>query len=420
MEKRRLISLRSVLLQYLVRTALACLLVAVGWLLVLLLWIQNSGLFLPANQAAQACQKAAQDVLPGMTAATFDETQLDSLCRYALFAAPDSSEVLATNMDAGHLQRAMENRQGKTRWHFGYTQYYMTSKLQDGTVCLLQFDYAVPYAAPALRGKLPDVQTVHCILGILLLVGAVVWSTHRTGRFLTRETEKLTAAAQAVARKELDSAVFSGAKVREYESALQALQTMGDELTGSLQKQWDMEQRQREQIIRLSHKLKTPLTIIRGNAELLAEDDLTEEQRAQVEAILQGAEQTRTYLGKIRAELDVKPDLWFFACHFQGDPVMPGCLGLDAMWQLIGFYLTWLQLPGRGRALGAGAVKFTGEVGPDVKLVTYEIDIKRVIKRKLVMAIGDARLLADGKEIYVANDLRVGLFKREGDDKDAA
>lgn len=114
MEKRRLTSLRSVLLQYLVRTALACLLVAVGWLLVLMLWIQNGGLFLPANQAAQACQKAAQDVLPGMTAATFDETQLDSLCRYALFAAPDSSEVLATNMDcralaAGNGEPAGEN-----------------------------------------------------------------------------------------------------------------------------------------------------------------------------------------------------------------------------------------------------------------------------------------------------------------------
>ena len=152
MEKRRLTSLRSVLLQYLVRTALACLLVAVGWLLALMLWIQNGELFLPANQAAQACQKAAQDVLPGMTAVTFDETQLDSLCRYALFAAPDSSEVLATNMDAGHLQRAMENWQGKTHWHFGYTQYYMTSKLQDGTVCLLQFDYAVP-TPPCAAGK---------------------------------------------------------------------------------------------------------------------------------------------------------------------------------------------------------------------------------------------------------------------------
>ena len=113
MEKRRLISLRSVLLQYLVRTALACLLVAVGWLLVLLLWIQNSGLFLPANQAAQACQKAAQDVLPGMTAETFDETQLDSLCRYALFAAPDSSEVLAPTWMPGTCSGQWRTGRGK-------------------------------------------------------------------------------------------------------------------------------------------------------------------------------------------------------------------------------------------------------------------------------------------------------------------
>jgi len=124
--------------------------------------------------------------------------------------------------------------------------------------------------------------------------------------------------------------------------------------------------------------------------------------------------------GRIVAELDVRPDLWFFDCHFRGDPVMPGCLGLDAMWQLIGFYLTWLRLPGRGRALGAGEVKFSGEVGPDVQLVTYEVDIKRVIRRKLHMAIGDARLLADGKEIYVAHDLRVGLFLRTEGNKDVA
>lgn len=117
-------------------------------------------------------------------------------------------------------------------------------------------------------------------------------------------------------------------------------------------------------------------------------------------------------LGQVRAELDIRPDLWFFDCHFRGDPVMPGCLGLDAMWQLIGFFLTWQGLPGRGRALGAGEVKFTGEVGPDAKLVEYFIDIKRVIKRKLIMAIGDARLHVDGKEIYTASDLRVGLFSR--------
>ena len=114
--------------------------------------------------------------------------------------------------------------------------------------------------------------------------------------------------------------------------------------------------------------------------------------------------------GQIIAELDVKPDLWFFGCHFQGDPVMPGCLGLDAMWQLVGFYLGWKGGPGRGRALGAGEVKFSGQVLPTGKKVTYYIDLKRVIMRKLVMGIADARMELDGREIYVANDLRVGLF----------
>jgi len=115
--------------------------------------------------------------------------------------------------------------------------------------------------------------------------------------------------------------------------------------------------------------------------------------------------------GFMRAELDINPELWFFQCHFIGDPVMPGCLGLDAMWQLIGFYLGWRGNPGRGRALGAGEIKFSGQVQPNCSLVTYEIDFKRVIERKLVMGIADARMLADGEEIYSAKDLRVGLFK---------
>lgn len=116
--------------------------------------------------------------------------------------------------------------------------------------------------------------------------------------------------------------------------------------------------------------------------------------------------------GQIVAELDVKPDMWFFDCHFTGDPVMPGCLGLDAMWQLVGFYLGWMGGPGRGRALGAGEVKFTGQVLPTGKLVRYHIDLKRVIMRKLVMGIADARMELDGRTIYEANDLRVGLFTR--------
>jgi len=114
--------------------------------------------------------------------------------------------------------------------------------------------------------------------------------------------------------------------------------------------------------------------------------------------------------GEIKAELDIKPDLWFFDCHFEDDPVMPGCLGLDAMWQLVGFYLVWLGLQGRGRALGVGKVKFTGQVLRTAKLVTFQLDIKRVISRKLNMAIADGTMSVDGREIYTAEDLRVGLF----------
>ena len=116
--------------------------------------------------------------------------------------------------------------------------------------------------------------------------------------------------------------------------------------------------------------------------------------------------------GQIVAEMDITPDLWFFACHFTGDPVMPGCLGLDAMWQLVGFFLGWMGGPGRGRALGAGDVKFSGQVLPTHKTITYTLDLKRVIMRKLVMGIADARMEVDGRVIYVAQDLRVGLFTR--------
>ena len=118
--------------------------------------------------------------------------------------------------------------------------------------------------------------------------------------------------------------------------------------------------------------------------------------------------------GYVEAELDINPDLWFFACHFINDPVMPGCLGLDAMWQLVGFFLGWSGAPGRGRALGVGEVKFTGQVTPNVKKLVYKIDLKRVIMRKLVMGIGDGVLEADGKVIYEAKDLRVGLFDASG------
>ena len=114
--------------------------------------------------------------------------------------------------------------------------------------------------------------------------------------------------------------------------------------------------------------------------------------------------------GQVVAEFDINPDLWFFECHFEGDPVMPGCLGLDALWQLTGFFLGWTGAQGSGRALGLGDLKFTGQILPSTKLVRYEVDIKRMINRKLVLGIADGRVIADGETIYEAKDMRVGLF----------
>lgn len=117
--------------------------------------------------------------------------------------------------------------------------------------------------------------------------------------------------------------------------------------------------------------------------------------------------------GEMVAELDINPGLWFFGCHFPGDPVMPGCLGLDALWQMVGFFLTWSGLPGKGRALGCGEVKLRGQVTPAVELVRYELDIRRVMNRGLVLGIADGRVIADNRKIYEASDLRVGLFSAE-------
>jgi len=142
-----------------------------------------------------------------------------------------------------------------------------------------------------------------------------------------------------------------------------------------------------------------------GNAQLPTPNMLMMDRIALISEI--GGEYNK---GEIQAELDISPDLWFFECHFPGDPVMPGCLGLDAMWQLVGFYLGWKGYPGRGRALGVGEVKFSGQVLPTAKTVSYQINIKRVIARGLILGIADGIMKVDGREIYLAKGLRVGLF----------
>lgn len=142
-----------------------------------------------------------------------------------------------------------------------------------------------------------------------------------------------------------------------------------------------------------------------GNSQLPAPNMLMMDRVTQMDA--EGGEHGKGY---IEAELDIHPDLWFFDCHFPGDPVMPGCLGLDAMWQILGFFLACSGGPGRGRALGVGEVKFTGQILPTAKKVTYHIHMKRVMKRSLFMGIGDGEVRVDGRSIYTAKNLKVGLF----------
>jgi 3-hydroxyacyl-[acyl-carrier protein] dehydratase/trans-2-decenoyl-[acyl-carrier protein] isomerase len=115
--------------------------------------------------------------------------------------------------------------------------------------------------------------------------------------------------------------------------------------------------------------------------------------------------------GQIIAEMEIKDDLWFFDCHFQNDPVMPGCLGLDALWQLLGFYLGWLGRPGKGRALGVGEVKFFGMIDPSIKFIEYKVNIKKLVTRNLTLGVADGELLADGEKVYSAEGLKVGLFE---------
>ncbi len=142
-----------------------------------------------------------------------------------------------------------------------------------------------------------------------------------------------------------------------------------------------------------------------GNARLPVDNMLMFDRITEITA--DGGEHGR---GRVSAELAIRPELWFFACHFPSDPVMPGCLGLDALWQLVGFFLGWSGYPGKGRALGVGEVKFTGEILPDARRVAYGLDVSRVIGRKLVMGVADGTVAVDGKLIYTAKNLKVGLF----------
>ena len=293
MEKRKLTSLRTVLLRYLFLCGGGCALILVLWWVIFMQLI-NSGFLLPAVASAQACADARETVA-AVTAETFDSNQISDLCRWAVV---QNDTVLQTNMDDRHLKIALNAFHGSG--NLGYTQYQYDVKMADGSFCLLQYDYATPYADPALRDTLPDFQTCYMLLLALLVIAWLGWQTHCTVRVFAAETACLHRAVDAIAAQQPERIDADGAHLREFSATLHAMQTMGRELTDSLQSQWRMEQQRAEQIAALTHDLKTPLSIIQGNADLLAEDALSADQQTQVEAILRGTDRAQQYMAALR------------------------------------------------------------------------------------------------------------------------
>jgi putative his kinase A domain protein len=294
MEKRKLTSLRTVLLRYLLLCGGGCALILVLWWIIFMQLI-NIGFLLPAVASAQACSEARETVA-AVTAETFDSNQISDLCRWAVV---QNDTVLQTNMDDQHLKIALNAFHGGSG-NLGYTQYQYDVKMADGSFCLLQYDYATPYADPALRDTLPEFQTCYFVLLAALILVWLGWQTHCTVRVFAAETACLDRAVDAIAAQQPERIDADGAHLREFSATLHAMQTMGRELTGSLQSQWRMEQQRAEQIAALTHDLKTPLSIIQGNADLLAEDALSADQQTQVEAILRGTDRAQQYLAALR------------------------------------------------------------------------------------------------------------------------
>ena len=291
MEKRKLTSLRTVLLRYLFLCGGGCALILVLWWVIFMQLI-NIGFLLPAVASAQACSEARETVA-AVTAETFDSNQISDLCRWAVV---QNDTVLQTNMDDRHLKIALNAFHGGS----GNPGYQYDVKMADGSFCLLQYDYATPYADPALRDTLPDFQTCYFVLLAALILVWLGWQTHCTVRVFAAETARLHRAVDAIAAQQPERIDADGAHLREFSATLQAMQTMGRELTDSLQSQWRMEQQRAEQIAALTHDLKTPLSIIQGNADLLAEDALSADQQTQVEAILRGTDRAQQYLAALR------------------------------------------------------------------------------------------------------------------------
>lgn len=298
----RLQSLRGVLMRYLAATAVQCAIVVLLWWGALT-FLVGYGVVLRSDASAHATMEAQDSLKTGV----FEPETYSSLCRYLVFSGGDPDRSVVTNMDDRHLAAARAQWRNEPGPWMLYRQYYMRCDLPDGRTCLLQYDYAMPYADPVLRG-LPDFQTCWLLVLVVLLVWRSAAVTRRFACFLTREVDRLTAASDAIARQELDGPQFTGARVREFDAVLTAMARLDQSLQDSLRARWTLEQQRAEQTAALAHDLKTPLAVITGNADLLAEEALTAPQRQCVEAIQRGAGRAGQYLQALctvnRAERD--------------------------------------------------------------------------------------------------------------------
>lgn len=291
------ISMRAVFIRYLALTGICCLILAAGSFMAAVL-LQNMGILYRADAGARASMDAVA-ILQETDSETFDGTRLPSLCRYVVFEKKGADRILFTNMDEWHLKQAMNAWHGGSG-NIGYMQYHMPVELLDGAVCLLQYDYAVAYVNPKLQAVLPDFQTCHFLSVLLLIFLVIGLFTRHYARLIVGETRLLTRAGARIAGQEFSAKEEGQAKIKEFEEALQVLDRMREELEKSLQDQWKIQQERNESIAALSHDLKTPLTVIGGNAELLSEEALSEEQRLCVDMILQNAEHAGEYLDRLR------------------------------------------------------------------------------------------------------------------------
>ncbi len=284
-------SLGALLWRYLILTGVSAAALAAAWWITLML-LMNAGFVLPARtQSDHASDAAAAMRLQG----SFDASLADELCNYVYFA-PDGT-VLETNLSGRRLADAKEAR----RTLEGGAWFYQRVDFSDGSLCLFQFDYSVLYGNEALRGVLPDFELASLVLLAVVLVTTVTLITRHYTRRLRRAADKLAAASARIAEGQLEGGDFSSAGVRELDGAMDAMRTLKENLSGSLQAQWRMEQQRAEQMAALAHDLKTPLTIIGGNAELLAEDALSDAQRANVDAILHNTRYAGEYIASLRA-----------------------------------------------------------------------------------------------------------------------